>query len=485
MAGIAGCGIYLPRLRLSRKAVFEANAWFAPGLRGAARGERTMANWDEDALTMAVEAGRNCLPAVDPLRERDHVDALYFASTTAPFADRSNAAVAGRALSLSERISSIDVASSQRAGLSAIMTAADAVRAGRASAPLVLAGEKRKARAASTNELSYGDGAAAMLLRGSDTVADIVGTHSTTVDFVDHFRSAGDDFDYGWEERWVRDEGYAKIVPDAVRTLLEKTGVAAADISQFILPCPFAGLDRQLASRCGIDPGKVRNNLAETVGDTGAAHALLMLVHALEDAAPNETILVAQFGQGCDAILLRTTPNIDRLRNAKNVAGALARGKTETNYLKYLAFNGLVEIEKGMRAETDRKTALSVLYRKNDMLLGLVGGQCRVCGTAQFPRTRLCVNPNCGAMDSQDPYSFAERQGTVLSWSADFLTYTISPPNHYGMIIFVEGGRLMADITDVDQGEIETGRTVRMVFRIKDFDEKRGFRRYFWKAAPV
>jgi 3-hydroxy-3-methylglutaryl CoA synthase len=100
MNGIAACGVYLPRLRLARKAVFEANAWFAPGLRGAARGERTMANWDEDALTMAVEASRNCLPAVDPLRERSHVDALYFASTTAPFADRSNAAVAARALSL-------------------------------------------------------------------------------------------------------------------------------------------------------------------------------------------------------------------------------------------------------------------------------------------------------------------------------------------------------------------------------------------------
>jgi hypothetical protein len=26
---------------------------------------------------------------------------------------------------------------------------------------------------------------------------------------------------------------------------------------------------------------------------------------------------------------------------------------------------------------------------------------------------------------------------------------------------------------------------MRMVFRIKDFDERRGFRRYFWKAAPV
>src|SRR5947207_5873071 len=139
MAGIAGCGAYLPRFRLQRKAVFEANAWFAPGLRGAARGERTMANWDEDALTMAVEAGRNCLPAVDPFRERSHIDALYFASTTAPFSDRSNAAVAARALSLPTNIASVEIASSQRAGLSALVAGLDAVGSGRAKATLVTA----------------------------------------------------------------------------------------------------------------------------------------------------------------------------------------------------------------------------------------------------------------------------------------------------------------------------------------------------------
>lgn len=485
MAGIVACGVYLPRLRLARKAVFEANAWFAPGLRGAARGERTMANWDEDALTMAIEAGRHCVPALDPLKERSFVDALYLASTTAAFADRSNAAVAVRALCLPEGISVIEIAGSQRAGLSALMTAMDTVRSGRAAKPLVLASEKRKARAASTQELSYGDGAAALLLGAHDTVAEIIGAHATTVDFVDHFRSTGEEFDYGWEERWIRDEGYGKLVPQAVRALLEKTGVSGADISHFLLPCPFPGLDRQLASRCGIDPGTVRDNLAGVVGDTGAAHAPLMLAHALEEAGPNEIILVAQFGQGCDAVLLRTTSGVGRLRETRTMARALARGKPETNYMKYLAFNGLVEIEKGMRAEIDRKTALSVLYRKNDMLMGLVGGQCRVCGTAQFPRSRVCVNPNCGAVDSQDPYSFAEREGTILSWSADFLTYTIAPPNHYGMVTFAEGGRLMADITDVDQGEVESGQKVRMVFRIKDFDEKRGFRRYFWKAVPA
>jgi 3-hydroxy-3-methylglutaryl CoA synthase len=390
-----------------------------------------------------------------------------------------------QALNLEDGISSLDISSSMRAGTSALLAALDAVKSGRAKSPLVVAAEKRKARAASSQEMAYGDAAAAFTLGNDKVIATFLGSHSVTLDFVDHFRGSDEDYDYGWEERWIRDEGYSKIVPAAIKALLEKTGVSGADIAHLILPCPFAKLDQTLAKMSGIDPAKVRDNLASTMGDAGAAHALIMLAHALETAKPGEKILIAQFGQGCDALLFEATPAIAEYKRHNGVSGSLARRKEETNYNKYLGFNGLIELEKGMRAEVDKRTALTVLYRKNDMIMGLVGGKCRVCGTGQFPRSRICVNPNCKAVDSQDPYSFAEQQGSVLSWSADFLTYSLSPPNHYGMITFADGGRFMADVTDVEQGQIDSGTKVRMTFRVKDVDEKRGFVRYFWKAAPI
>ena len=36
-------------------------------------------------------------------------------------------------------------------------------------------------------------------------------------DFVDHFRRQLDGFDYEWEERWIRQEGYLKLVAPAVQ----------------------------------------------------------------------------------------------------------------------------------------------------------------------------------------------------------------------------------------------------------------------------
>ncbi|PXA91559.1 3-hydroxy-3-methylglutaryl CoA synthase, partial [Caulobacter sp. D4A] len=190
------------------------------------------------------------------------------------------------------------------------------------------------------------------------------------------------------------------------------------------------------------------------------------------------------FGQGAEALVFRAGDGVGNGAPARGVTGALADRQEETNYLKFLVFNDLVEWDRGMRAEKDNKTALTTLYRNRDQILGLVGGRCRETGVVQFPRTRISVAPNNPAVDTQEPCRFAERRAQVLTYSADYLTFSMSPPNHYGMIVFEGGGRIMLDITDVAPGEVETGLPVKMVFRIKDRDEKRGFVRYFWKAAP-
>ena len=43
----------------------------------------------------------------------------------------------------------------------------------------------------------------------------------------------------------------------------------------------------------------------------------------------------------------------------------------------------------------------------------------------------------------------------------------------------------MMEFTDVEPGQLDVGMPVELRFRIKDFDERRGFRRYFWKPTPA
>jgi uncharacterized OB-fold protein len=196
--------------------------------------------------------------------------------------------------------------------------------------------------------------------------------------------------------------------------------------------------------------------------------------------------MVVAFGQGVDVLVFEVTAEKDKLPRRKGLSGWMARRKEEKNYMKFLAFNEMLPIEKGMRAEFDKKTALSVLWRKRDMIYGLVGGKCKVCGTVQFPRSQVCVNPNCHAIDSQEPHRMAGLEANVMSFTADSLTYSPDPPAYYGMITFPEGGRFMADFTDSDKEQVKVGAKMRMTFRIRDNDTMRGgFKRYFWKAAPV
>lgn len=482
--GLTGFGGYIPRLRLQRKAVAQANAWIAPNFLGKGKGERSMANWDEDAVTMAVEAARDLLGPDD---DRSHVDALFFGSTTMPFKDRLNAGIISAALTLDETVRAVDVASTQRAGTSALLQALTAVKAGEAKHALVVAADHRKARAASAQELDFGDGAAAVSVGTENVIAKYLGGASLTVDFVDHFRGSTEEFDYNWEERWIRDEGFSKIVPRAVKAALSNAGVKAEEIKHFVMPCAFGDkFVQQLAKKSGIAPEAARDTLAANCGETGAAHSLVMLVHALQkDAKPGEKVLVLHFGGGCDALVFETTDKLSSQSDKRGIVGSLANRKEESNYLKFLTFNGLIEWEQGMRAEQDKKTALTTLYRNEDMLMGLVGGRCTETGVVQFPRSRISVNPNNHTIDTQEPYKFAERKAKILSWSADFLSASMNPPNHYGMVVFDEGGRIMMDFTDVEQGTVDSGMEVKLVFRIKDFDEKRGFRRYFWKAVPI
>ena len=479
--GIHAFGGYVPRLRLQRAVVAKTNAWFNPGLSGLGKGERSIANWDEDAVTMAVEAARDALGGTG----RDGVQGVYLASTSLPFEDRQNAGIVAEALHLGHGLRTLDIAGSQRAGTSALITALQAV-AGGGGPILVVGSEKRRTKAASPLELTSGDGAAALLIAQGDGAARLLGHATEAVDFVDHYRGQHQAFDYVWEARWVRDEGYLKLVPTAVVRALEAAAVDPGAIDHFCFPAAAPRVAATLARTLGIPDASVRDNLQATCGEAGAAHPLLMLVHALEQARPGDTVLVVGFGQGCDALVVEATGQLPATQPPLGIAGHLSRRREETNYQRYLAINDLVTIEQGLRAEVDKQTGLTTLYRNKDMLLGFIGGRCRTCDTPQYPKSNVCANPECHAADSQDDYAFSERTATLNTHTADRLTYCPDPPAYYGMVQFDEGGRAMLDLADIDPGaELAVGQPMRMVFRVKDYDTHRGFRRYFWKATPA
>ena len=474
--GILDFGAYVPRRRLQRSAIHAANGWFAGGLKGLAKGERAVAHWDEDTITLAVEAARNCLGE----RDRSAIDAVTLASTSHVFADRQNATVVKEALNLADTVGSSDASGGLRAGTSALLSAL--LQPGRTT--LCTAAEKRQAAPASENEMTFGDAAAAILVGEGDVVARLIGHHSVSTDFVDHFRASDADTDYGWEGRWIRDEGYAKIGANALVAALTKFGISGDAVDHLVVPITLRGVPELFAKKAGIPADALSDTLSASVGDSGAAHPLLLLAAALERAEPGQTIVVLGYGQGVDVLAFETTEALADVARDR-VAATLARRVAEDNYLRHLTFTGALRYELGMRAEQDQKTALTALYRNRRTVLGLVGGRCSKTGTIQFTPSDISVNQNERAIGTQEEYPLADVSARILTFTADALTFSPDPPSRYGMVEFEGGGRMMAEFADADADDIEVGREMRMMFRIKAIDQQRDFKRYFWKATPV
>jgi len=481
MIGITSYGAYIPRLRLDRMAIFQAMGWFAPALMMVAQGERSMCNWDEDAITMAVAASRDCLRGQD----KQKLDAVYLASTTQPFADRQNAGIVSAALNLKDNLITADFTSSQKASTTAMITALESVKSGERNRILVTATDRRETKAAYFYEMWFGDGAASLIAGDTDVIAEYKGSYSLTHEFVDHYRGSDKKYDYVWEERWARDAGYGRIIPEVVNGLFEKLGISMDDVDKLVYPCIFKRDHRNIAAQLGATSDKLVDNMHAVCGETGTAHPFVMFIAALEKARPGDRILMIGFGQGANALLFEVTENITRLAERNGVAGSLANKKTVDNYLKWLKFRDLIQTEMGIRAEAPTQTAATVLWRKNKMILGLVGGRCRECGTPQFPKMDICVNPDCGAFHSEEDYEFADVSARVKTFTADMLSVSVDPPAIYGMVQFEGGGRLIADFTDCELDDLKVGLPVQMAFKRKGVDPQRGFVNYFWKAVAV
>lgn len=483
MAGITAFGAYLPRYRLDRKEMAKAISWINPATLGLASGERTVANYDEDAITLAVSAARNALPQ-NPGTVFDKKGFVYAASTSFPYAERLNAAIISEALECGESCQSTDFSGSTRSSTAALLAGLNQIRSGSFSWGIVTASEVRKAKPGSADEFMQGDGAAAVVIGNENVIADFKGSLSISADFPSPLREPSKPFPRFWEERWMRDEGYTKIIPYIVKTYLQEKGLSPSNFRFLIYPCPYPREHGLIGKMAGFSEEQILNPPFLAVGDTGSAQPLLLLAIALEQCRPGDEILVVGYGSGADILHFQATELIGTVKPLKSFEDLLAR-KAPISYQKFLAFREVLEVETGLRGEFQAETPLSVMWRNRKAILGLVGSRCTKCGTPQYPPQRVCVLSECQSVDTMEPYSFSRKKAIIFSYTGDNLAFSYDPPQIYGIVDFEEGGRMMLDFTDCNLADIKVGMEVELSFRRKYHDRHRGVHTYFWKAVPL
>lgn len=468
--GIRSQAAYIPMLRLSLGAISGGRK--ASG----GRGERAIAYFDEDAVTMAVAAGRNCLEGL----ERDEIDGLYFASTSYPYREKQGAALIAKALDLRRDVVTADFADSTRAASAALRAALDAVRAGSARNVLVVAADCRPAPPRSPLERNFGDAAAALLVGTEDVAARFEEQVFLAEEIIDVWRTEWDRFVRSWEERFVVERGYSENIVAAVRTLLERSGKKPSDFAKFVAYTPDARSVAGVARASGFDPQRqVQDPLFGRVGNCGAAFAPLLLVAALEQSQPGELFLWANYGDGADAMVVRTTEAVARLGSRRGVQWHLARKRECAEYDRYLDYRNLYPSETDRRA--GQGVSATVHYRDRNEDIAFHGYRCRRCGTEQFPFQRVCFQ--CFARDEFDEIRLADRHGKVLSYTFDYFAGSPDPPLIVTTIEVEGGARVYLQMTDAVPDEVKLELPVEFSFR--KIHEYGGTPNYFWKCTPV
>lgn len=473
MAGIMSYGAYIPTHRLSRAEI--AKSWGLP----EAPGEKAVASYDEDSLTMALAAARECIKGFNP----GDIQGVYFASTTPPYREKQTAALIATVLGLDRETFTADFSCSLRAGTNALRSALDAVKSGSSRNVLVCAADVRLGHPMGQSEMAFGDGAAALLVGDGDGVAEIEGTYTLHNELQDVWRSDRDHFVRSGEDRFVLDEGYSRVVQEAVSAALKIFDRKPEDYSRLCLNSPNPRTPGKVAQRLGFDIKKqLENTLHAGVGDTGSAMSLMSLVSVLEEGKEDEKILLACYGNGCDVFSLRVTGDIEKVKDRLGIKENLQSKRMIPNYNKYLLWRELVDIEPPPRPPKElRQPTPAAQWRENQGELRLSGTKCGHCGTLQYPPQRVCMN--CKTKDQYEYYCFADKAARVFSFSHDYVMETLDPPVTVTVIDFEGGGRIMCDMTDREPQDVKVGMSVEMTFRRLYYVG--GIYNYWWKCRPV
>ncbi|MCG8592270.1 MAG: OB-fold domain-containing protein [Proteobacteria bacterium] len=467
MIGITSYGAYVPPTRLPL-----ATLAGRPAKEGGP--EKAVAWSDEDAITLGVQAARNALRGFD----RAAVDAVFFASTTLPFAEKQAAALAARALDLGRALETADFGGSLRAGMAALRAAFDAVRAGSVQCALVIASDCRLAAPGSALEAGLGDGACAFLVRDGDAVATPTARYAVADEIVDVWRSAGDPFVHAWEDRFVVQEGFTPRVVEAVSGLCERSGRGAADYTRIALYAPDARSHGTVARALGLAKEQLQDPFFGRLGNAGAAFAPLQLAASLESAKPGESLLVAAYGDGAEAIAFDVTEHVEKLGPRRGVEWHLQRRRPVARYDQYLKARELQPTEWGRAG--DPGLSATIHFRERDDDLSFRAQQCRRCQALQFPAQRVCES--CFAKDEFDSVPLAERTGKLVTYTFDYFFPTPQPPTVV-TVVDVDGARVHLQLVNCPPDDVAIDLPVEFVFR--RIHTVGGRPNYYWKATPA
>ncbi|MBW3662463.1 MAG: OB-fold domain-containing protein [Actinobacteria bacterium] len=453
---IAAVGAAAPSLRLRAEEV--AGAWG-----GRARGALAVCAADEDVLTLGWLAATRALRA--GAIDSTAVEGLWWATTTPPFADGPSSAYLAAALQLPASSTGALLTGSPHAGLDAIVTAADAVRAGRVTTALAIVSDAPVPGPGSALERRAGAGAVAYVLTAAGGHARLGELTTRSRPLLDRYRGASDAVLRDvYDPRLYRERIYLPEIGATVRAVDPAP-------TAWSLPDPDGRLARLMAKDLDLDIAPSADVYA-AIGDAGAATTAIGAAAALREGG---TVGFAAHGGGRSSALVIDADAA--VPGAFDIPQQLAGGRSVT-YTDALRARGLLE-PSGEPIPMGVPPGGAGFVRGGEELLGLHGARCADCGVISTPPS---VHPACVGCGGDDLGAVSlSRHGEVHTF---VVNQTMPPPFVAPLPLVVidldDGARLMVQGAG-DGSDLAIGDRVEL--EVRRYTIERGVPIYGYKAV--
>lgn len=335
--GILGYGAYIPKYRLPTTEI--ARIWKGGG--SGPNKEKAVAGMDEDTITMAIEAARRAFE----MAKVKSLGAVLVGTESKPYAVKPTATIVAETLGQHYVLAS-DLEFACKAGTEAIQMNMALVGSGMIETGMAIGVDTAQGKPGDELEYTAGSGAAAFVLglATDSPLAVIEESVSYVSDTPDFWRRQGQPYPRHLA-RFTGEPAYFHHIRTSVKKLLEITGYKPEDFKYAVFHQPNPRFPLSVGKMLGFKKEQITPGLLNPViGNTYAASSLLGLAAVLDEAKPNDLILLASFGSGAgsDSFVIKVTDAILERRQGHITVQSMIKDGVRIDYALYAKFRGKI-----------------------------------------------------------------------------------------------------------------------------------------------
>ncbi|EKD86825.1 MAG: hypothetical protein ACD_37C00134G0002 [uncultured bacterium] len=345
MSGIVGYGIYVPKYRIKLSEI--ASMWkknpdeIMSGLKVT---EKSVPAFDEDAVTIGIEAGKRAYDMADILPNK--TGCVYFGSESHPYAVNPSSSIAAEYLGVGNDYFAADLEFACKAATAGMQVAGALIDSKKIEYGLVIGSDTAQGKPHDALEYTAASAGAAFILgnKRDEVVAQILDTSSFTSDTPDFWRRDGAKYPSHFG-RFTGEPAYFMHVISEGEKLLEKSKLKTSDFAYCVFHMPNGKFPRVAAQKLGFTASQLAPSLiVDRIGNPYSASSLTGLAAVLDVAKPNQKIFFVSYGSGAgsDGFIFQTTQRLAKKRRKTDSFEEQIKDKTYISYATYLKHINIV-----------------------------------------------------------------------------------------------------------------------------------------------